>query len=214
MLSYQNDGQNQTLAAADMQNTPAREEEGLCQQQDFLTVSGHGKKLRQSTLTLVVFFVVAALVVWFMVKKTTPAAAVAAANEDQTQLDTALAQLNSMQTEMNTQMDSVVGKFYQFSNVEQVEVSELKKNPFKRELPDAENMGENELSYLREKIQQQASKLELWSITSTPRGVCCMINDKVLYEGEKLDGMTIRKIGKKTVFLERDGVSVELAMNE
>ena len=220
MLSYLKDGQNQAPATAQMQDTQTEQDGGLCQQQDFLTVSEHGKKLRQSTMTLVVLFAVGALVVWFMVKKTTPAAATAAVNEDQAQLEQALAQLDTMQTEMNTQMNSVVGKFYQFSNVEQVEVAELKKNPFKRELGKAEanvsdgNLAESELNYIREKANRQAAEMELWSITSTPRGMCCMINDKLLYVGDSTDGMTVQSIGEKSVSLEYNGVSVELKMSE
>ena len=220
MLSYLKDGQNQAPAAADMQNTQTEQNDSLCQQQDFLTVSGHSKKLRQSTMTLVVLFAVGALVVWFMVKKTTPAVATAAINEDQAQLDNALAQLNTMQTEMNTQMDSVVGKFYQFSNVEQVEVAELKKNPFKRELGkvdaeiDTRSLAESELNYIREKVNRQAAEMELWSITSTPKGMCCMVNDKLLYVGDSIDGMTVKSIDKKSVSLEYNGVSVELKMSE
>ena len=220
MLSYLKDGQSQAPAAAEMQDEQAQQDGGLCQQQDFLTVSGHGKKLRQSTTMLVVLFAVGALVVWFMVKKTTPVAATAATNEDQAQLENALAQLNTMQTEMNTQMDSVVGKFYQFSNVEQVEVAELKKNPFTRELGKAEakvnteNMAESELNYIREKANRQAAEMELWSITSTPKGMCCMVNDKLLYVGDSIDGMTVKSIDKKSVSLEYNGVPVELKMSE
>lgn len=220
MLSYLKDGSNGAPAAANMETAPAQPGDGLCQQQDFLTVSGHGKKLRQSTMTLIVLFVVGALVVWFMVKKTTPAAVNAAPSEDQVQLETALTQLNTMQTEMNSQMDSVVGKFYQFSSVEQIEVNELKKNPFKRESADVRaaldprTLAETELNVLRDRAQRQAASLELWSITSTPKGKCCMVNDKVLYEGDNIDGLTVTKIGDKTVSLEFSGVFVELMMSE
>ncbi len=220
MLSYLKDGQSQTPAGADMQDSQSEQDGSLCQQQDFLTVSGHGKKLRQSTITLIALFAVAAAVVWFMVKKTTPASATAAPNSDQAQLEAALAQLNTMQTEMNTQMDSVVGKFYQFNNIEQIEVNELKKNPFKREFNEAkqdvdtQNMAENELRFLRDKIQRQAEEMELWSITSTPKGMCCMINDKLLYQGDSLDGMTVKEIGEKTVTLECNGITVEIKMSE
>jgi preprotein translocase subunit SecG len=220
MLSYLKDGQNQTPAAAQAQNAENQQNSGLCQQDDFLTVSGHGKKLRQSTMMLGILFAVAAVMVWFMVKKTTPTTASAATNEDQTQLETALAQLNTMQTEMDTQMDSVVGRFYQFSNVDQVEVDQLKKNPFERELgkakkqSDAQKMAESELSYIREKAQRQAAELELWSITSTPKGKCCMLNDKLLYVGESINGMTVKTIGEKTVTLEYNSVLIELKMGE
>lgn len=220
MLSYLKDGQN-TPAADDIQGSqPEGQEGGLCQQQDFLTVSGHGKKLRQSTMTLVILFVVGAAVVWFMVKKTTPADAAAAPNTDQAQLEAALTQLSTMQTEMDSQMDSVVGKFYQFNNVEQVEVTQLKKNPFKRELGtiednhDVGDLAENELKYIRDRAQRLVTEMELWSITSTPKGMCCMINDKVLYQGDSLEGMTVKEIHEKTVTLEYNGIVVELKMSE
>lgn len=218
MLSYLRDGKEQTPAAEDFQDSS--QQDGICQENDFLTVSGHGKKLRQSTIMLIALFVVGAGVVFFMVKKTTPASASAATNDDQAQLDAALAQLNTMQAEVNTQMDSVVGKFYQFNNVEQVAVEELKKNPFKRELGDTQsrmdtqNLAESELSYLRERAQRESAGMELWSITSTPKGRCCMINDKLLYEGGRISGMTVKTIGEKTVTLEYNGVHVELKMSE
>ena len=60
MLSYLKDGQNQTPATAQVQDRQINRTSGLCQQDDFLTVSGHGKKLRQSTMMLAFFFAVAA----------------------------------------------------------------------------------------------------------------------------------------------------------
>lgn len=220
MLSFQRDGQSQAPAAAQAQQAHGEKEDGLCKQDDFLTVSGHGKKVRQSTLMLVGLFVVAAAVVWFMVKKITPASVSAAPGQDQSQLEAALAQLSTMQNEVNTQMDSVVGKFYQFDSVEQVEVSELKKNPFQRELgkteqkEDLAKKAENDLKQLRDRAYQQAASLELWSITATPRGKCCMINDKLLYLGDSINELTVKTIGEKTVALEYNGVLVELKMTE
>lgn len=220
MLSYLKDGKDQMSETAETQNAQNQPDGGLCQQDDFLTVSGHGKKLQHSTIMLAVLFAAAAAVVWFMVKKTTPASAEAATNQDQAQLEAALAQLNTMQTEVNSQMNSVVGKFYHFSNVEQVSVDELKKNPFKRELansnnaPDPKALAESELSYIREKAQQQAAGLKLWTITSTPKGKCCMIDDKLLYAGDTINGMTVKTIGIKTVTLEYNSILVELKMSE
>jgi preprotein translocase subunit SecG len=220
MLSYLKDGQSQTPAADEIQKSQDQQDAGLCQQGDFLTVSGQGKKLRQSTIILAVLFAVGAAAVWFMIKKTTPAAAFAAADEGQTQLEAALAQLNTMQAEVNSQMDSVVGRFYQFNNVEQVEVNELKKNPFKRESgkakagADTNNLAELELKHLRERAYQLASELELWSITSTPKGRCCMISDKLLYIGDTINDLTIKTISEKTVTLEYNGILVQLKISE
>ena len=41
-----------------------------------------------------------------------------------------------------------------------------------------------------------------------------MVNDKLLYIGDSINGMTVKTIGKKTVTLEYNGVSVELKMGE
>jgi preprotein translocase subunit SecG len=220
MLSYLQDGQNQEQDSAEQTQTAQDPQNGgICQQDDFLTVSGHGQKLRQSTMMLAVLFAAAAAVVWFMVKKTTPATAEASTSQDQAQLEAALAQLNTMQAEVNSQMNSVVGKFYQFNNVEQVSVDELKKNPFKREVGgsqniDGDNFAELELKQLREKAQRQAAGLKLWSITSTARGKCCMVNEKLLYIGDSIAGMTVKSIDEKAATLEYNGVTVELKMSE
>ena len=139
-------------------------------------------KLTILAMILVALFAIGAAGVWFMIKKTAPATANAATAEDQAQLEAALAQLNKMQAEMDTQMDTVVGRFYQFSNVNQVRVNELKKNPFHREFDVADvddtsdqDLGNNELEYLQDQAYKQSNGLELWSITGTPKGMCCMI---------------------------------------
>lgn len=217
MLSYLKDSQNQGQDSAEQTQDP--QNDGLCQQDDFLTVSGHGQKLRQSTIMLAVLFVAAAAVVWFMVKKTTPATAEASTSQDQAQLEEALAQLNTMQAEVNSQMNSVVGKFYQFNNVEQVSVDELKRNPFKREVGgsqdiDGANFAELELKQIRETAERQAAGLKLWSITKTARGKCCMVNENLLYIGDSIAGMTVKSIDEKAVTLEYNGVTVELKMSE
>lgn len=220
MLNYLKD-ENQVPAVEAMKDSQGgSQEHSVSKQEDYLTVSGHGKKLRQSTILLALLFAVGGAGVWFMIKKTTPAAANAAPSQDQAQLEAALAQLKTMQTEMDSQMDSVVGRFYQFSNVNQVSVNELKKNPFVREfnVPSAEETQEevslvNQLQYLRDQAQKQAMGLELWSITSTPRGMCCMINDEVLYEGDTIQGMTVKRIQGKRVTLEYQGMPIDLKMD-
>ena len=66
-------------------------------------------------------------------------------------------------------------------------------------------------------IQQEAETIkigmELWSITATPKGVCCMIDDKVLCQGDAYKNMTVKSITEKTVTLEYKGIDVELKMD-
>ncbi len=219
MLSFQKEDNNAATNPSQTADTAAPQD-GLTQQADYLTVSGHGKKLRQSTIALVLLFAVGAGGVWFMIKKTSPAAANAAPAQDSTQLEAALAQINTVQAEIDSEMNSVVNRFNHFNDVEQIGVDELKKNPFELEtgiVPDesvADALEKNKQKELEAVAQQKAGQLELWSITSTPKGNCCMINNKLLYIGDEISGLTVKSINKKTVVLDYSGISIELKMSE
>ncbi len=212
MLSYLKDG-NQVPASSDMPGS----DQAASSTEDYLTVSGHSQKVRRSTMILAVLFAVGALGLWLMVKKTTPATANAEPSQNQVQLETALAQLDSMKAEIDSQMNSVSGRFYQFNNVDQVGVEELKKNPFIRGEMGGVSGTSGNGSQQQEQIQQEAQVismgLELWSITATPKGMCCMIDDKVLYQGDTYRNMTVKSITEKAVTLEYKGTDVELKMD-
>lgn len=219
MLSYLKDGQTQIPAANPTSADGTELDAALSKQEDYLTVAGHSKKLRQSTILLLVLFGVGVLGVWFMIKKTAPAQAATPAVDEQAQLEAAIAQLNGMQSEVNTKMDSVVNRFYQSSNVGQISVDELKKNPFKLEQTastaiDDETLNRNKRTLLEDKVRRAAAGLQLWSVTETPRGICCMINDKVLYVGDSINGLTIKSIDNKIVGLELDGITIQMKMDE
>ena len=209
MLSYLKDG-NELPASSEMSGG-----DESANNTDYLTVSDNNQKLRRSTLILVVLFGVGGLGLWLMVKKTTPATANAQPSENQVQLEAALAQLDSMQAEMDSQMNSVAGRFYQFNNVNQVGVDELKKNPFIRKQFSSESGdgGTRQSEQSRQEAQVIAMGMELWSITATPKGLCCMIDDKVLYQGDTYRNMTVKTIGQKTVTLEYNGIDIELKMD-
>ena len=212
MLSYLKDG-NQLPASADMPDG----DQAASSTEDYLTVSGHSQKVRRGTMVLVVLFAIGAVGVWLMVKKITPAEANAEPSQNQAQLETALAQLDSMQAEIDSQMNSVAGRFYQFNNVDQVGVEELKKNPFIRgEMgggSGSSGTGDQRLEQIQQEAQIIAMSLELWSITATPKGICCMIDDKVLYQGDTYRNMTVKSITEKIVTLEYKGTDVELKMD-
>lgn len=219
MLSYLKDP-NQVPAASHLNAQSQDQSAPLSGPEDYLTVAGHGKKLRQSTMLLCGLFVIGAVVVWFMIKKTGPVAANAAPSQDQLQIEAALAKFEQMKKETDTQMNSVMGRFYQCSNVNQIGVSELKKNPFRRETDlgpvasqtDNAAMAAQQQQRLMAEAQYQRGQLELWSVTSTPNGMCCMIGDKVLYEGDTIGEMKVVSIYPKRVVLNYKGVSVELTI--
>jgi preprotein translocase subunit SecG len=212
MLSYLKDG-NSVPASSDMPDG----DQAASSTEDYLTVSGQSQKVRRSTMILVVLFAIGALGIWLMVKKTTPATVNAEPSQNQVQLETALAQLDSMQAEMDSKMNSIAGRFYQFNNVDQVGVEELKKNPFIRKEMDctssSSGAGTQQQAQIRQEAQVIGMGMELWSITETPKGMCCMIDDKVLYEGDAYRNMTVKSIMKKSVTLEYKGIDVELKID-
>ncbi|HML75478.1 MAG TPA: hypothetical protein PKB02_13395 [Anaerohalosphaeraceae bacterium] len=214
MLSFLKDGQ--TLPASADMNPSDTSEGSVTRQEDYLTVAGHSKKLKQSTILLIALFAIGGISVLLMVKKATPSQAAAAQQkEEQLEIETAIAQLSGMQSEVNKEMKNVTGRLNHLSEVGQIDVKDLKKNPFTREMTSGEISLDNrtQMQILMEQARKQAAGLELWSITASPRGACCMINDKVLYAGDEINGFKVSEIGKQKVTLERDGARVELKMN-
>ena len=68
------------------------------------------------------------LCLWFMIKKSTPqTAAAAAVSTEEAQIETAIARLGGVKTEMFSRMDEIVKRFYELSGVSQVKTSELVK---------------------------------------------------------------------------------------
>ena len=187
---------------------------------DFLRPAEHGKNLKQSTIVLAILFSLGVLSLWFMIKKTAPAPVSAAGDSEEAQIEMAIAQLTGVQTEMNTQMDSVIGRFYHLSDVDRLQVIELKKNPFSHDLSltdfvdDSENMGLSLELLAREEVHRKAGDLELWSIMASDKGGCCMINDKLLYEGDSVEGFVVTRVSERFVELESKGVTVKLKMAE
>ena len=193
-------------------------------EQDYLTIAKHGKNLRQSTILLVILFSVGAICVWFMIKKATPATADAAPSAEENMIETAMAQIAGIQAEVDGKVDNVVGRFYQFNEVGQVGVDELKKNPFIRdlgtsspEMPVEVDNSQSEAartSLLREEIRRKATRLQLWSIMESPKGSCCMINEKVFYKGDTVEGFLINNITNEYVELSSNGMQFKLKISE
>ena len=188
---------------------------------DFLKPAEHSRNLRQSTIVLAVLFSLGVLCLWFMIKKTAPSEASAATSVEEAQIAEAIAQIIGVQTEMDSKMDGVIGRFYKLSEVEQVKVDELKKNPFEHALvlgdfiKQTEDDAADKEAMLREEVNRNAGRLELLSIMASDRGGgCCMIDDKLLYEGDRIDDFTVRQITKRFVELQSQGVIVRLKMTE
>lgn len=181
-------------------------------EEQYLTVADPGGRTRKSTILLAVLFIAGLLCLWFMIKKSTPSAAVATTvDTEEVQVEAALARLTGVKSEMFNRMDQIVKKFYEFSNVLQVKVSELAKNPFTLDLftkkakkePDVEKAPKVDAVLLwRRQIEQKAQGMQLLSIMQSDQGQCCMIADNILRKGDSIDGFKVQQIGEDYVNLE------------
>ena len=183
------------------------------QEQEYLTVAAPGKRTRKSTVLLAVLFIVGLLCLGYMIKKSTPKAASAASDvTEETQLEVAITRLTGVKSEMFSSMDEILRKFNEFSDVLQIKVGELVKNPFKLELFSATvkegprieiKVPEIDTEMVQQQqIRQKAKEMRLLSIMQSDRGNCCMIGDKILYEGDFVKDFEVRQIGNNFVKLE------------
>ncbi len=179
-------------------------------EQQYLTVAAQGKDVRKMTMLLAVLFVIGLLCLLFMIRRSVPQSATAASDSvEETQIEKAIARLTGVGTEMFKRMDQIVKKFYEFSDVQQVRVNELVKNPFERQvfLADAaESSDSREAELLRQqRLKLKKKDMQLLTILQTDEGYCCMIDDKILSEGDTIKGFKVVQIGDDFVKLELEG---------
>ena len=204
--------------------TPDPAPEKLGAGQEYLTVAVHSKSVRKTTLLLAVLFGIGLLCLWFMIKKSAPSTAAAVVGVEETQFEKAIAQLIGVKSEMFSRMDDIVKKFYEFSDVQQVKVGELVKNPFKLEIflgnikkNTAQKDNDFDVELLRQQqLKEQAKEMQLLSImqSNVDKGSCCMIDDKILYKGDKIRGFEVRQISDSFVKLESEGLEIVLKLSE
>ncbi len=179
--------------------------------QEFYTVATNTKTLRRSTMVVAILVALGLLCLWFMIRKSQPQAAMAQqAQEEQTKIQDAISRVTGVSSEMVDRMDEIVKKFYQFSDVFQVKVGELSKNPFevegylkslKGEAIVARNPQEQAELFRQQRLQQQAGTLRLISVMESAAGDSCMINDQVLRQGDRIEEFTVGKISRNCVEL-------------
>lgn len=215
MLSFLRDG-SQTPAAAQMQADETAGE-STAAAQDFLRPAVRTQTVRQGTLLLAVLFLAGGAAVWWMIKKSGLSQAQGAAETETSHIDQVLVQLKNFQKDMNSQMDSVSSRFSQVSQLGQITVEELKKNPFRQEWTaptDGQDLSLSQSLLLKEEMRRKAAGLKLWSITARADRSCCMIGDKVLYVGDEINGFVVKEIHPDRVVLGWEDLTVELKIEE
>jgi hypothetical protein len=218
MLSYLRDP-NLAELPADKQVQDSQQGEQEC-----LTVATHGKEVRKSTTILGVLFIIGLICLGIMIKKSEPPKAAIAvnANTDEQQIQNQISRLTGIEKEMFKRMDEIVNKFYQFSDVFQVQVSELVKNPFQLESflesinskASGNNTGIDAKMILQQQIKIKSEKMKLYSIMVSGRGPCCMIENKILYEGDTIDDFEVVKISNDNVLLKLENIEITLKLSK
>lgn len=191
-------------------------------QQEYLTPMTQEKNIRQSTILAGVLFAIGAAVLFFMIKQSNPPMAQAEQSAEELQLENAIAQLTGASESMPDQMEKIVEKFYEFSNVPQVKTAQLVKNPFRHiekpsfassELEDAGSESENANSGSRVTPKKESeSAITLLGIMNEVNGRCCLINDKLLYEGDSFRDGKVKTISDSYVVLTTKGGETVLKM--
>ncbi|MHC4741463.1 MAG: hypothetical protein ACYS8Z_06105 [Planctomycetota bacterium] len=176
--------------------------------QDYVEVTTNAGRVRRSTTLLAILLVVGLGCIWYMMKSTSPQPAGAATDANTTDIERAIVHITGAKTEMFGKMGDLVGKFNEFSDVPQVEVDELVKNPFELETVAAADAGEaqpvvvvDHLSVRRNKAQKQADELELLTIMQSGGRSSCMIDNRFLSEGDRIGDFTVGKIESDSVKL-------------
>ncbi len=209
------DSSKQKSAATTGQNSP----EGAGEQ-EYITVAPVKRQAQKSTVILAVLFCIGLVCLGVMIKKSSPQTAGAAVSEE-AQIELALSQFGGSKSDMFSGVKKAVNKFYELSNIQQVGIGELTKNPFKHEMflseiTDGSDFEFDSKMMRQQRLKKKARGLELLSImqAGSDSERCCMIEDKILYKGDSIKGFKIRQISNNFVRLESEGVEILLKLEE
>ncbi len=184
--------------------------------QDYLTVAANRQNVRRSTILVAILVAIGLVCLMFMIRRSQPQAASAKPGvTDEMKIEAAIGRLTGVRSEMTNRMEAILTKFYEFSDVFQVKVSELSKNPFEVEgvrvkgikgpVIISEDPQMQAEMIRRQKMQEQAGTLRLLSIMRSDNGHSCMINDQILQQGQSIEGFTVQQIGNNFVELAWNG---------
>ena len=190
------------------------------QEQGYVAVVAQEKNVRRTTYILATVFCIGILCLWFMAKKSTPQQAAAkTTSPEETQIEKIIARFGGTRSEILSGTDEIVRKFHEFSDVEQVGVDELLKNPFKHDLFLDDLSGSDNQDWLSDEAgvmrqEQMARGMQLLSIMKSETGSCCMIDDKLLYEGDSIKSFKVCQIENNFVRLASEEMEVILKLEE
>jgi len=234
MLSYIRESQTEASGQENPDDQAPRGAEESASDDAFLTVSGRDQTVRKSTAFLTALFIVASIGLLLMAKKShVQSTGATPAQDSQAQIEMAINRVTGVSSEMTLRMDEIVQKFSEFSDVSQVKVDDLNKNPFQLvivptdvEAKDEVAPQDEQVASLLRRFNAEKETLSLVSIIQSESSNCCMINGVLLKAGQPVDGFVVEDIqadyvqlvwrpdGHVTQALHRDLRTVTLALKD
>lgn len=162
---------------------------------DYLKPSSSEKKVKNGTVILTVVFLIGVASLFLVIKKFGPSEASAALSADELKIESAIAKLTGSKAAINSKMNDIVDRISSLSNVEQVSVEQLRRNPFQL-------FGSNGVD-IRSFIDSDLSEtgLKLWSIMDSKGEKSCMVNDRIYKLGDCIGRYTVKRIDEGVVEL-------------
>ncbi len=202
MLSYIRESQTETVGQGSSDDQASRGAGEPGSDDMFLTVSGRDKTVRKSTAFVTALFIVVSIGLVLMAKKShVQSTGATPAKDSQAQIEMAINRVTGGSSEMTLRMDEIVQKFSEFSDVSQVEVDDLNKNPFQLVLTPAEMETKEEVPLQDERVKSllrqfnlEKETLSLMSIIQSESSSCCMINGILLEVGQPVNAFTVEDI--------------------
>ncbi|MCF7955817.1 MAG: hypothetical protein K9M75_08455 [Phycisphaerae bacterium] len=165
--------------------------------EDFLVPSSSGKKVKCSTIILGVVFLVGAASLFLMIKKIGPSQAQAAPSQDDLKIESAIQKLSGSKAAITGKMNAIVDRISRLTEVDQVSVEDLKRNPFVLD----NSFGGVDVSDLIDKKRTGDGGLSVWSIMDSGDQMRCIINGRAYNVGDQVGDYTVKSITEKYVEL-------------
>jgi len=185
------------------------------QNEEYLTVTARKQQVFKGTILLAILFGTGLVCLFLMIKSSSPQSASASLGTmtpEEAEIEAAIVQFTDAKSEMFGKTDQMIQQLNKFSDIPQVKTGELVKNPFRME----RYWGNQEeiLKSFESDTNRGVAELQLLSIMKSNNSNCCMIDDKILYEGDSINGFEVRTISNNSVKLCKGDKEVILKLAE
>jgi preprotein translocase subunit SecG len=202
MLSYIRESQKEAVGQGSPDDQASRGVGEPGSDDTFLTVSGRDQTVRKSTAFVTALFIVVSIGLLLMAKKShVQSTGATPAKDSQAQIEMAINRVTGVSSDMTLRMDEIVQKFSEFSDVSQVKVADLNKNPFQLALGSADKETKEEVlpqdeqvTSLLKRFEVEKKTLSLISIIQSESNSCCMINGVLFKVGQPVNDFVVESI--------------------